>query len=90
MGLLNLLGRQSMTMDSANLWFRPPTSYSVACEHAGAFGTVCKPIGIDAEKTGNLLDPPGGVKKVYNIKMRASFKRNPRVVLGACFGRFCD
>ena len=46
-GLMHLSGRQTMTMDSANLWFRPPTSYSVASEDAGAFGTVCKPIGVD-------------------------------------------
>ena len=51
-GLLHLLGRQSMTMDSADLWFRSPTSYSVASEDAGAFGTVCKPIGVDEKKLG--------------------------------------
>ena len=73
-GLLHLLGRQSMTMDSADPWFRPPTSYSVTSEDAGAFGTVCKPIGIDREKTGTGTDPPGGVSAVYNIKLRASFK----------------
>ena len=62
-----------MAMDSADPWFRPPTPYSVASEHAEAFGTVCKPIGIDREKTGSRTDPPRGVSAVYNIKLRASF-----------------
>ena len=48
-----------MTRDSADLWFRPPTSYSVASEDAGAFGTVCKPIGVD-EKKRERSRPPGG------------------------------
>ena len=51
MGLLHLLGRQSLARDAADLWFRPLTSYSVAGEDAGAFGTVCKPIGADAKKS---------------------------------------
>ena len=36
-----LLGRQSMARDAADFWYRPPTSYRVAGEDAGAFGTVC-------------------------------------------------
>ena len=62
-----------MARDSADLWFRPPTSYSVASEAAGAFGTVCKPIGTDAEKNGSRRHPPKKVATVYNIKLRASF-----------------
>ena len=52
MALLRLFGRPSMTRDSADLWFRPPTSYSVASDDAGAFGTVCKPIGVDEKELG--------------------------------------
>ena len=39
-----------MTNTSADLWFRPPSSYSVAAEDAGAFGTVCEPVGGVAKK----------------------------------------
>ena len=45
-GLLHLLGRQVTAKTSADLWFRPLTSYSVAGEYAGAFGTVCETIGV--------------------------------------------
>ena len=44
--LLHPLGRQTMARDSADLWFRPLTSHSVASDHAGAFGTVCEAIGV--------------------------------------------
>mgnify|MGYP000262299410 CR=1 FL=1 len=40
-----------MAKTSADLWYRPLTSYSVAGEDAGAFGTVCEPIGADAKKS---------------------------------------
>ena len=49
-----------MTMDSADLWFCLPTSHSVVSDDTGAFGTVCKPIGTDAEKSGSRSHPPGG------------------------------
>ena len=44
-GMLRLLGRQMTTRDTANLWFRPPTSYGVLSDDAGAFGVVCESIG---------------------------------------------
>ena len=72
--LLHILGHQSMTMDSADLWFCPPTSHSVVSDDTGAFGTVCKPIGVDAENIGSVLHPPRGVEDAYDIKLRVSFK----------------
>ena len=60
-----------MAKTSADLWFRPLTSYSVAAEDAGAFGTVCEPVVAVAKKSdrwasiffyiykyGQIHDPP--------------------------------
>ena len=65
-----------MTRDSADLWFRPPTSYSVASDDAGAFGSVCKPIGDDAEKLGSRLHPPPTVPSVrFTWTARCAFEQ---------------
>ena len=46
-----------MARDSPDLWFRPPTSPSVASEDAGAFGSVCEPVDAVAKKVSQKLSP---------------------------------
>ena len=59
-GLLHLLGGQSIARGSADLWFCSPTSHSVASEDSGAFASVCKPIGVDIKISGRGSGPPRG------------------------------
>ena len=44
-------GREMMPRDSLDLWYRSSTSPSDASEDAGAFGSVCEPLGAVTKKS---------------------------------------